>query len=158
MRSSFAGKLAFMLLALGCTLDDFAEARRTHHNERRYRNRNRNNHLNAHSYASRSPHANRSSRANRNSHASRNSHTDNKTQSKGEATRPYYYASPIDTGFVDSDFFNLYNFSPIGYVEGGYNDPLANPAAKTNHYMTHVGDYDFSEPHPWYVDENVDEE
>ena len=148
MRSSFVGKLAFMLLALGCTHEDFAEARRTHHDrrrhnerrhsERRLRNRDRNAHLNGNSYRM------------RNTRANRNSYENSNTQPKGEATRPYYYASPIDTGFVDPDFFNLYNFSPSGYAEGGINDPLANPAAKTNHYMAHVGDYDFSEPHPWY--------
>ena len=142
MRNSFAGKLAFMLLVCCCTQEDFAEARRSHYRPHHRSSRSRSHYR---------PH-HRSSR----SRSHRDEHRDTQdTHAKGEAVRPYYYASPIDTGFVHPDYFNLYNFSPSGYLEGGYNDPLANPAAKTSWFMAFNVDYDTSEPHPWF-DENSD--
>ena len=77
MRGSFAGKLAFMLVACCCMHDDYAEARRTHYNEHR----------------------------NRREHRNRNEHANSET--KGEDDRPYYFESPLKTGLVDPDFFNL---------------------------------------------------
>ena len=76
--------------------------------------------------------------------------TDSGDYAREEETSPYYHDSPVYTGHVDYDYFNQQNYSPIGYIDGGYNDPLAHPDSKPDVYMVHWQEYDRREPHPWY--------
>ena len=48
-----------------------------------------------------------------------------------QQTRPHINEGSVETGHVDSNYFNMYNFDPDGYWEGGLHDPAANTNAMT---------------------------
>lgn len=69
--------------------------------------------------------------------------------------RPYTYASPIDEGHIDPNYYNLFNFDVAGYWEGSYYDSEVNPHVRTHH--SHANRAPAIEPakrvqHPWWND------